>query len=194
MNSNPVGCLQELCQSNRWLLPKYTVESVTGALHARTFWISCTLQGYKEMGNGGSKKIAKRFAALLMCKRFEKLISPPIQQEEHQPWPTYDTCGKFDLRIRPHSSIENPPQQMAAFPHYQSFDTRLDSFKSRHWPPAIKQPCREDLANAGFFYSGRSDETCCFYCGGGIHEWEENDVPILVHKQFFPKCEFINNK
>jgi hypothetical protein len=156
------------------------------------------------MGYSGSKKMAKRFAASFMCDHFEKMIWPPTQQEEHQPCVIpapnqleenqgFDTCGKYDLRIRPHSSGENQ-QQMMSFPRFQSFDSRLGSFYTNQWSATIQQPSREDLANAGFFYTGRTDETICFHCGGGIHKWKEYDTPILLHKQFFPKCEFIKNK
>ncbi|GBP63407.1 Death-associated inhibitor of apoptosis 1 [Eumeta japonica] len=45
----------------------------------------------------------------------------------------------------------------------------------------------EDLADAGFFYTGRSDKTLCFYCGGGLRDWKDNDNPWEEHAVWFAR-------
>ena len=46
---------------------------------------------------------------------------------------------------------------------YSTLEARLRTFKD--WPPALKQEPRQ-LADAGFYYIGLSDQTKCFYCEG----------------------------
>ncbi|XP_063361874.1 E3 ubiquitin-protein ligase XIAP-like [Cydia amplana] len=57
------------------------------------------------------------------------------------------------------------PEQECRYPHYETLDSRLKSYK--HWPPSL--PTKpEELAEAGFFYTGTGDRTQCFFCGGGL--------------------------
>ena len=53
---------------------------------------------------------------------------------------------------------------------------------------------KEEFADAGFFYTGRGDNVKCFYCDGGLRNWERNDDPWLEHARWFPKCGFLRNK
>ncbi|MDP0589516.1 MAG: RING-HC finger protein [Candidatus Endonucleobacter bathymodioli] len=46
------------------------------------------------------------------------------------------------------------------------------------------------LAKAGFFYSGYSDYTCCFFCGLKLKSWSAEDIPLAVHLRISPKCQF----
>jgi len=75
---NPVGQLQELCMTRRWPPPTYELTSEEGFPHERTFAIACTIATYKEIGNGKSKKLAKRQAAYSM---WQKLSDMP--QDSH---------------------------------------------------------------------------------------------------------------
>ncbi|KAG7207200.1 hypothetical protein KM043_008883 [Ampulex compressa] len=61
--TNPIGALQELCMSRHWPPPKYTMEGEEGLPHERQFTIVCSILKYREVGQGKSKKIAKRDAA-----------------------------------------------------------------------------------------------------------------------------------
>ncbi|CAG5122108.1 unnamed protein product [Candidula unifasciata] len=66
--------------------------------------------------------------------------------------------------------------------------TRFASFE--HWPrdhPLKK----EDLAEAGFYYAGYGDCARCFYCGGGLRNWEDDDNVWVEHARWFPKCAYI---
>lgn len=77
------------------------------------------------------------------------------------------------------------------FPYFSSQKARLYSFID--WPLSARQK-PERLADAGFFYTGHGDRTMCFYCGGGLMDWEEQDVPLLEHMQHFNRCPYINAK
>ena len=46
------------------------------------------------------------------------------------------------------------------------------------------------MADAGFYYLDDSDLVICFYCGGGLKNWEPNDNPWYEHAKWFPLCEY----
>lgn len=60
----------------------------------------------------------------------------------------------------------------------------------RDWPPALKQQPLE-LADAGFYYIGLSDQVKCFYCDGGLRNWQPEDDPWVEHARWFSKCVFV---
>jgi hypothetical protein len=71
---------------------------------------------------------------------------------------------------------------------YSTMEARLRTFKD--WPPALKQEPRQ-LADAGFYYIGLSDQTKCFYCEGGLRNWQPDDDPWTEHARWFSKCGFV---
>jgi len=71
---------------------------------------------------------------------------------------------------------------------YSTVEARLRTFKD--WPPALKQEPRQ-LADAGFYYIGLSDQTKCFYCEGGLRNWQPNDDPWTEHARWFTKCGYV---
>lgn len=78
----------------------------------------------------------------------------------------------------------NPP----AHPRLATVAARLRTFED--WPRCIEQR-PEQLAEAGFFYTGRGDKTLCFYCDGGLKDWEVGDVPWEQHARWFGDCKFV---
>ena len=74
------------------------------------------------------------------------------------------------------------------FPQYASYETRLQSFAL--WPTSIVQS-KEQLADAGFFYTNIGDQTVCYHCGGGLRDWEPNDDPWVEHSKWFSKCFYV---
>lgn len=74
------------------------------------------------------------------------------------------------------------------FPNYALLSKRLDSFDN--WPFGyLVKPL--DLAEAGLVYSGTGDFVRCYFCGGGIRNWERDDVPMEVHAKWYPKCPHV---
>ena len=73
------------------------------------------------------------------------------------------------------------------YPSYAVVAVRISSFS--HWPSTLTQTPRA-LAMAGFFYAGYGDYTRCFFCGGGLRNWEPGDDPWTEHARWFPKCAF----
>lgn len=84
----------------------------------------------------------------------------------------HDTCGKGGIEVRVNSFPEGAirtPRLGPTYPHFAVYDNRLLSFQE--WPRSMKQKPNE-LADAGFFYTGKGDQTLCFHCGGGLKDWE----------------------
>ncbi|CAK1585728.1 unnamed protein product [Parnassius mnemosyne] len=76
----------------------------------------------------------------------------------------------------------------AEYPFFSSKSSRLLSFEN--WPLVMRQK-PEDLAEAGFFYTGHADGTKCFHCGGGLKDWEDDDDPWQQHVQWFSQCAYV---
>ncbi|XP_067227304.1 baculoviral IAP repeat-containing protein 7 isoform X3 [Chanodichthys erythropterus] len=76
----------------------------------------------------------------------------------------------------------------AAYPEMESEDNRLSTYQN--WPTgASVQP--DALARAGFFYTGHGDNVKCFFCDGGLRNWEPGDDPWQEHAKWFPQCEYL---
>jgi hypothetical protein len=99
---------------------------------------------------------------------------------ETLPHVAYDECGSENL--------SNHSDEIK-YPEYSLLQERLKSFNT--WPVGIKQKPNE-LAEAGFFYSGQSDMTLCFSCGVCIGQWEPNDNVWVEHELHSKaECNFL---
>ncbi|XP_033739618.1 E3 ubiquitin-protein ligase XIAP-like [Pecten maximus] len=94
---------------------------------------------------------------------------------------------------------QHAPSQMEALgintdrpkhPHHAIESARLASF--RNWP-TYKHQTPELLSKAGFFYANFGDNVKCFYCDGGLKNWEPGDNPWEEHARWFPKCPFVRS-
>lgn len=63
----------------RWPPPSYETEQEMGLPHQRQFTIACVVLTNREIGQGKSKKIAKRLAAHKMWKRLQE---NPLDQSQ----------------------------------------------------------------------------------------------------------------
>ena len=63
--------------------------------------------------------------------------------------------------------------------HMVNSDEGLQSF-TKNWPVKGHVTPRE-MADADFYYLDDSDRVICFYCGGGLKNWEPNDNPWYEH-------------
>ncbi|KAK0044297.1 baculoviral IAP repeat-containing protein 2-like isoform X1 [Biomphalaria pfeifferi] len=68
---------------------------------------------------------------------------------------------------------------------------RIETFLS--WPRDHHLRPKE-LAEAGFYYAGYGDCARCFYCGGGLRNWEDEDDVWVEHARWFPKCAYIRQQ
>ncbi|XP_016970888.2 death-associated inhibitor of apoptosis 1 isoform X2 [Drosophila rhopaloa] len=74
------------------------------------------------------------------------------------------------------------------YPEYAVESTRLRTFEA--WPRNLKQKPQQ-LAEAGFFYTGVGDRVRCFSCGGGLKDWDDNDEPWEQHALWLSQCRFV---
>ncbi|KAL7733451.1 hypothetical protein ACLKA6_004931 [Drosophila palustris] len=74
------------------------------------------------------------------------------------------------------------------YPEYAIETARLRSFED--WPRNMKQKPQQ-LAEAGFFYTGVGDRVRCFSCGGGLKDWDDNDEPWEQHALWLSHCRFV---
>ncbi|XP_078525073.1 baculoviral IAP repeat-containing protein 7-B-like [Lissotriton helveticus] len=100
------------------------------------------------------------------------------------------TDGQIMGHLQNMYTQDSPAMDHPAHPDMVREWARLASF--RYWPlHAVVQP--QKLAEAGFFYVGHGDHVKCFYCDGGLRNWEVDDDPLIQHAKWFPRCEFVQH-
>lgn len=75
-----------------------------------------------------------------------------------------------------------------AHPRYSLEITRYRTFHS--WPKGLSQKPVQ-MAGAGLFYTGQGDKVRCFYCDGGLKDWQSEDEPWSEHARYFPDCSYV---
>lgn len=136
--------------------------------------------------------------------RGRETSNDPIDADELKrilPTVSYDTCGIRELHASAYvESRVSPPlsppighqAEMAIHrPEHPEFQIEANRFASyEDWPNSLKQKPKE-LAEAGFYYTGKGDRVVCFSCGGGLKHWEESDKPWEQHAMWYSKCEYL---
>ncbi|XP_045185990.2 baculoviral IAP repeat-containing protein 2-like [Mercenaria mercenaria] len=74
------------------------------------------------------------------------------------------------------------------FPQYANPAKRLESFEK--WPEHIPIT-KESMVEAGLTYTGVGDSVRCYYCGGGLRNFEYGEVPMEEHAKWYPRCPHI---
>ncbi len=87
-----------------------------------------------------------------------------------------------EFGVQPHRGPKNPDFNLT--------DSRRRSFVTNCWDNSIPVSV-ETLAEAGFFSLGVRDYVKCFYCDGGLCNWESGDDPWVEHAKWFPDCQFV---
>ncbi|XP_017670701.1 PREDICTED: baculoviral IAP repeat-containing protein 7 [Lepidothrix coronata] len=104
-------------------------------------------------------------------------------------WEPIDTVdGQFLSLLQGIVSEETALPNEPEYPEMVTEEMRLSTFEN--WPQnSDVHP--EQLASAGFFYTGRGDVVRCFYCDGGVRSWSFGDDPWREHAKWYPECEFL---
>ncbi|XP_053391841.1 E3 ubiquitin-protein ligase XIAP-like [Mercenaria mercenaria] len=71
------------------------------------------------------------------------------------------------------------------YKQYGTLESRIGSFVN--WPEN-KTQAKNELAAAGFAYTGVDDSVRCFYCGIGLKDWPERACPWEQHVLASPAC------
>lgn len=89
-----------------------------------------------------------------------------------------DECGTVAL-------LQPKPKH----PQYVTEHSRLASYSD--WPPSMAQTPQQ-MAEAGFYYTGKGDKTVCFYCDLHLKDWEAKDNPWEEHARWFDSCAYVS--
>ena len=78
-------------------------------------------------------------------------------------------------------------------PHLTSLDSRLQMFNdnSLRWSQVRIRATSLQMAQAGLYYLGERDRVKCYYCNGGLQNWDVGDNPWFEHAKWFPLCEYV---
>ncbi|KAL3881986.1 hypothetical protein ACJMK2_028368, partial [Sinanodonta woodiana] len=98
---------------------------------------------------------------------------------------TTPTVQNYSVAESAQSETDNRPK----FPEHDSLPSRIATF-SHGWPPYLDQTPQQ-MAEAGFFYTGNQDYTKCYHCGGGLRNWEPGDNPWIEHCRWYPMCPHV---
>lgn len=99
--------------------------------------------------------------------------------------------GGIEAVLRGTLSLSSPSRSTISRPDHPEYAVeakRTESYED--WPKTMRQKPQQ-LSDAGFFYTGKGDRVCCFSCGGGLKDWEENDDPWEQHAMWYGKCEYL---
>ncbi|XP_062497997.1 baculoviral IAP repeat-containing protein 7 [Pezoporus occidentalis] len=92
------------------------------------------------------------------------------------------------------SLLQGMDSEEAAVPHEPEYpamvteEARLLTFQNC---PRYAAMHYQALARAGFFYTGQGGIVRCFYCNGGVRNWQIESDPWWEHAKLFPGCEFL---
>lgn len=103
-------------------------------------------------------------------------------------WRTNDVPWLKHYDCNPECKFVQNRQNLVVYPLYQNIESRLNTFGT--WP-ASKSKIKELLAEAGFFYTGKSDATICFHCGVELQDWTMECNPDMRHITRFHMCKYI---
>ncbi|XP_019477770.1 baculoviral IAP repeat-containing protein 7 isoform X3 [Meleagris gallopavo] len=96
--------------------------------------------------------------------------------------------GQFLSLLQRIDSEETALPNQPEYPEMVTEEMRLSTFQN--WPQYTEMR-PEQLARAGFFYTGQGDVVRCFYCDGGMRNWAFGDDPWREHAKWYPRCEFL---
>lgn len=100
----------------------------------------------------------------------------------------YQPSNEMGIDVTSLSDVNGIAHQIHEHSEFAIESLRMVSFED--WPKTMKQK-PADLAEAGLYYTGRGDRVACFSCGGGLKDWEEDDVPWEQHAMWYSKCDYL---
>lgn len=127
----------------------------------------------------------------------DDVVICPICQVELSNWRKDDDPTADHLRWSPDCNFFDTDtsfiirKRSPLYTDKMTFESRLKTFED--WPVQMSQK-PEELAEAGFYYTGRGDRVLCFHCGLGLKDWRCGDDVWTQHAFFYAKCEFYQVK
>ncbi|ERE75954.1 baculoviral IAP repeat-containing protein 3 [Cricetulus griseus] len=108
-------------------------------------------------------------------------------------WEPKDDAMSEHRRHFPNCPFLKDPSQSASRYSVSNLSMQTHAARVRtffNWPPSAPVHPQQ-LASAGFYYTGHSDDVKCFCCDGGLRCWESGDDPWVEHAKWFPRCEYL---
>ncbi|KAG8229321.1 hypothetical protein J437_LFUL007129 [Ladona fulva] len=97
---------------------------------------------------------------------------------------SFDVCGIHE-EMRPFSINDDETSRLSSV-------KVKPTLSSVNRDPSESQSSRQSLEKLGIRDMRNGDQTICFHCGGGLKDWEDDDVPWVEHAKWFSKCHFLN--
>ena len=164
-------------------------------IHA-CFFSDCTYLKYM-MGDELIKKIRKYSGGSVQRDEYLELLEDVKHtvNKKHAA-NNYVSCDDINKIEALTISKKNPKRVLNTtdIPYSPAFDKlgiRISSYQG--WPGYVSQTPKE-MAEAGWFYTGYSDVTKCFQCGGTAKQWDLYTNPLKRHKELYPECKFLVGK
>ena len=73
--------------------------------------------------------------------------------------------------------------------HMRNEESRYETYDER-WPANQVRATARQISRAGFFFLGDRDRVKCWYCNGGLQNWDPDDEPWTEHAKWFPTWVF----
>jgi len=104
--------------------------------------------------------------------------------------------SRDDLSLQPAGQLLVFPCDNPVNLHMSTSQARLSTFYEhiRSWPQERFAATPEDMVEAGLHYLGDHDRVKCWYCDGGLQNWDRYDSPWSEHANWFPQCEYLLQK
>ena len=88
------------------------------------------------------------------------------------------------------NNYQYPQQDQTDLPmQFQTYKSRIDTFLS--WPKSMPIK-KEELAHAGFIYTGMGDKVFCPWCELTLHQFESTDNACQEHIKHTKRCRYID--
>ena len=94
------------------------------------------------------------------------------------------------LVYQPHPHTPLPQQNLSKAMQHLNMESEADRrLTFEKWPVAFID--KNNLADAGFYYTDNSDVVCCAFYVAQIDLWLEGDDVFKEHRRWSPNCKFI---
>jgi len=189
--SNPTSSQNNIQPQHIFSTHQSHVESNNGQLSTPTSTPATANHNYVERNNTGQNQESRHpaingqaFTHQNTSNRSQNVTSSSQQDDTRPPTQTVNNgiSSATINKLTPLGVNFDKPR----YPQYAILTVRMSTYNG--WP-ATQTP--KQMADAGFIYAGYADYARCFFCGGGLRNWEEGDDPWIEHARWFPRCAYV---
>jgi hypothetical protein len=136
----------------------------------------------------GQEDSVQCFSCKIALKGWENGDTAEGEHRRHNPF-----CPFLNGKDKQNVPLSMPRQQLLQqqqakpIANLQFEHVRVQTFTS--WPHS-SPVSTDDLAEAGFYYTGKRDAVQCFLCSVVVEKWVPGDVPVEEHLKHSPDCSF----